>query len=80
MIATRATRVEVGFQHAAHRLLRMRQVGVGVRTERRAARVGRGQADEHSQRVVLPAPLGPRKPVTTPGSTMKLRLRTAGFR
>src|SRR3954466_11959839 len=27
--------------------------------------------------VVLPAPLGPRKPVTEPGSTVKLRLSTA---
>lgn len=27
--------------------------------------------------VVLPAPLGPRKPVMTPGSTEKLRLSTA---
>jgi hypothetical protein len=27
--------------------------------------------------VVLPAPLGPRKPVTRPGPTSKLRLSTA---
>jgi hypothetical protein len=27
--------------------------------------------------VVLPAPLGPRKPVTRPGSTVKLRSETA---
>src|SRR5882757_8455587 len=29
--------------------------------------------------VVLPAPLGPRKPVTWPGSTVKLRSRTASI-
>jgi hypothetical protein len=29
--------------------------------------------------VDLPEPLGPRKPVTTPGSTVKLRSSTARF-
>src|SRR6266540_3943877 len=39
--------------------------------------VGVTRASRQRRVVVLPAPLGPRKPVTVPGSTSKLRSSTA---
>ena len=58
----------------AHRL---GQRGVGRAVEGRRPASGRSSPRTMRRVVVFPAPLGPRKPVTEPGSTVKLRSETA---
>ena len=77
MVAAATTRMEVGLQNAADGLLGAGQFGVGVPPKVALPTVAATRPTRIRSVVVLPAPFGPRKPVTRPGSTVKLRLRTA---
>ena len=77
MVATGTPRVKVGIQNTADGLLGSRQVGIATSPKVALPVVGAARPTRIRSVVVLPAPLGPRKPVTRPGSTVKLRLRTA---
>ena len=52
------------------------QVLVPPSAERRLSAGGTAEPEDQPHGVVLPAPLGPRNPVTTPGLTVKLRPST----
>ncbi len=79
MLAAGAAGVEAGrLEHRADRPARVRQVDVAAPADRaRSPAVGRTRPSSIRRVVVLPAPLGPRKPVTSPAATSKLRSRTA---
>ena len=64
-------------EHRADRPQRLREVGVRRPPIVAVPRVGVTSPSSIRSVVVLPAPLGPRKPVTEPGSTVKLRSSTA---
>ena len=66
-----------GVEQRADLVHRTGQVAVGPAVER--GRSCRGRSNPSSRRIVvlLPDPFGPRKPVTCPGCTSKLRLSTA---
>jgi hypothetical protein len=65
-----------GLEQRADLATGMRQVRVRPAEDRGRARVGRGQARIRSV-VVLPAPFGPRNPVTAPAGTANERSSTA---
>ena len=67
-----------GVEQDADVAARVGDVGVAVAADGRGAAVGRGEPDHDRACVVdLPAPLGPRKPVTRPGWAMKETSSTA---
>jgi hypothetical protein len=61
MVAAGTARVEVGLKHTAHRLLRMGEVRIEVRTKGRAAGHRSRQADEHPQCCRLAGAVGSEK-------------------
>ena len=63
-------------EHRADLVQRFVQVPVDLPVDRRGARVGPHQAEQHPQRVFAGS-VGPRKPVTVPRSTSKLSRSTA---
>ena len=71
----RVHRVRV--EHGARLVQRADDLPVGVAPDERMARRRGVQAEVIRRVVVLPAPFGPRNPVTRPGRTVKLSPSTA---
>ena len=68
-----------GLQQRAHFPQRRRKIDVCLAVDAAAAGIGRSSPSSSRIVVDFPAPFGPRKPVTTPGRTTKLRSSTAVF-